>query len=393
MRQVLSLTVALLLSTTIFAQWTYNNSTTLPPLTDSYYPLVTDYVNGTFPVQAAAGTNYQISQHYETPWQAGSETPIPTLSAGESVKVKIAVPPGVVMGYMTITSNDWQTSAPFCGTINYDASGPNEVGQNGDFTQISNSGYQAFVYGSFSNQIPSDSAFYMYLVFKAANANFSITTIDITYKFKDGLDSLNLVNYNAWVTAGRPIPWTGVVCEQGILTAGSITGTQTICNNTDAAPFTSTESAVGNSGLTYQWQWSADNTTWYDYAGATNEELDLPALDYGVTSATAYNIRRKATDCSGEVFSNQIVLLVDVCSGINKIENNSIHIYPNPAVNQITINNIPNNAKNIKIIDITGETVISLSKQEVNQVIDISNLQNGVYFVKVGAQVQKLIKK
>jgi hypothetical protein len=47
----------------------------------------------------------------------------------------------------------------------------------------------------------------------------------------------------------------------------------------------------------------------------------------------------------------------------------------------------------IQILDITGKTILNVIANEAKQSIDISGLENGIYFVKVGSQTKKFIKK
>ncbi len=70
----------------------------------------------------------------------------------------------------------------------------------------------------------------------------------------------------------------------------------------------------------------------------------------------------------------------------------NLNIYPNPAHDYILITNNTSHKTNIEIIDITGKVYKSniLVRQSK---IDISNLESGIYFVKVGEQTQKLIVK
>lgn len=70
---------------------------------------------------------------------------------------------------------------------------------------------------------------------------------------------------------------------------------------------------------------------------------------------------------------------------ITDIEGPSITIYPNPAQNQITITGTENNLKNMVIYDIIGRDVMDLtkeiSKEKSMRLIDISNLNKGVYWI------------
>lgn len=86
----------------------------------------------------------------------------------------------------------------------------------------------------------------------------------------------------------------------------------------------------------------------------------------------------------------------------SSIENNEIdqqlHVYPNPANDQINIQ-CTNNMKSIEIIDIMGKSVKCLDNINGNNyTLNISNLANAIYFVKVvdnnnQVMVQKIIKK
>jgi hypothetical protein len=82
---------------------------------------------------------------------------------------------------------------------------------------------------------------------------------------------------------------------------------------------------------------------------------------------------------------------------INQLSANKISIYPNPANDKITIQNLDENTSNsIEIFDISGPVVINQTIQKDNS-IDVSNLASGLYIVKVsnssGALVSKLIKE
>ena len=253
------------------------------------------------------------------------------------------------------------------------------------------------------------------------------TTYSINYiwqKCVDG-DNTNLADYNWQSVANQtsedftiPSGWTGtnyvrraaisgcgiiytnistlnndiVTCTETI-TAGEISGSQTICDGEDPSIFTSITPATGNTDLAYQWQYSQDQISWLDAAGETNETWDLAAIDYGYTTQTDLYARRMATDCSGIVYSNTITMTVDVCASIDDMQETSFSIYPNPATNQLTVDNIQL-VENIKILDITGKVLIEhhCEQSEAISIIDINQLQNGVYFIKVGGQVKKFVK-
>lgn len=77
-----------------------------------------------------------------------------------------------------------------------------------------------------------------------------------------------------------------------------------------------------------------------------------------------------------------------------KSEGNQFKIYPNPATNFINFEN--REAKNIRIINISGQTVFQSMELNQNQ-IDISRLEKGIYFIQIELingerQMEKFVK-
>jgi len=87
----------------------------------------------------------------------------------------------------------------------------------------------------------------------------------------------------------------------------------------------------------------------------------------------------------------------DISTNIKKsTTNNSFSIYPNPANNQLTIDNGQLTIKNIQILDVTGKVVkqiVMSSELKTSTRIQIKDLEKGVYFVKLGNHTHKFIKQ
>jgi len=169
--------------------------------------------------------------------------------------------------------------------------------------------------------------------------------------------------------------------------AGQISNNQTVCPNEDPAPFISDIAGTGEGTITYQWQYSLDEITWYDIAGETNEVYDAPVLG-GTPPYTAYARRLNFDNCTTDT-SNTVHINVEVCTNINELSDNYFEIYPNPANTYLQVKSENLKGKNIEVLDITGKVI----KQVKSNKLDISDLQNGVYFIKIGTQVQKFIKE
>ena len=73
---------------------------------------------------------------------------------------------------------------------------------------------------------------------------------------------------------------------------------------------------------------------------------------------------------------------------------NTFSVYPNPANNYLQIVNTENNwGEVIWVLDITGKPVKQTKITSNKTIIQISDLENGIYFIKIGTQVKKFIKE
>ncbi len=68
---------------------------------------------------------------------------------------------------------------------------------------------------------------------------------------------------------------------------------------------------------------------------------------------------------------------------VNK--NNQFNVYPNPAQSNFVIEFNNETAGSIRIVDVNGKEVYNTSINSMNQTIDCSNLNNGLYFVQIEA--------
>ncbi|WP_421977255.1 DUF6443 domain-containing protein [Roseivirga seohaensis] len=91
-----------------------------------------------------------------------------------------------------------------------------------------------------------------------------------------------------------------------ILNAGSINGTQTICYDSSPSQLGSAASASGGNGsYAYQWQESANNSTWVNISGATTSVLNIGNL----TSSRWY--RRQVSSCGDTEVTTSVKVTVN----------------------------------------------------------------------------------
>ena len=94
-------------------------------------------------------------------------------------------------------------------------------------------------------------------------------------------------------------------------------------------------------------------------------------------------------DYSGNVATGTSTVTVDIVLGLEKEEDHSIKLYPNPASDRLKIeflNGLDFTIKSIEIIDIRGVLLNEIKEfKEVNNGIelDVRNLKNGSYFIRI----------
>lgn len=84
------------------------------------------------------------------------------------------------------------------------------------------------------------------------------------------------------------------------------------------------------------------------------------------------------------------VMFEKIVDGIEELSS-EIQIMPNPANDSFRISNLGKDEE-MSIYTMTGQKVMSETVTD-NQTVDISHLANGLYFVKIGSQNIKLMKR
>ncbi len=115
----------------------------------------------------------------------------------------------------------------------------------------------------------------------------------------------------------------------------------------------------------------------------TEYVLDLSAYD----GQNVYiGIQCVSNDASITMIDN---IDINTTTGVNELtETLKVNIYPNPASDIVTVANAENST--ITIVNLVGEVVRTIENASANQTIDMSNLSNGTYFVKVDQEVFKI---
>ena len=73
--------------------------------------------------------------------------------------------------------------------------------------------------------------------------------------------------------------------------------------------------------------------------------------------------------------------------GVEELDSNALFVYPNPVKNQFTVNT----SGDLGVFDLSGK-LVHATTVKVGDIVSVSNFNSGIYFVKVGALVQKIVK-
>lgn len=111
---------------------------------------------------------------------------------------------------------------------------------------------------------------------------------------------------------------------------------------------------------------------------SNNLVLTVTATDDGAPAATT--VRQYTL-----VFEPSVV-------GVNNNTNNKISVYPNPAKESISINNLNENSV-ITLTDVSGRVVKQINTMNKTQIIDTTMLNDGVYLINIQSKSQSLYTK
>jgi hypothetical protein len=219
----------------------------------------------------------------------------------------------------------------------------------------------------------------------------------LTWDFGDGTGPMYA--YNQVHTYMMPGSFTGTLTAK-YQPMADIAGTSVY---TDMATFTKSVAPAPSVSLT-----SSSNTICTSGSGGTavtltgspsggvysgpnvvGNQFTAPAAAGSYTATYSYT--DTATGCSN---ATNDVIVASICMGMVEFSGTElINVYPNPSANgHITIANLPANTE-VQIINMLGQSVYK-EKASGNLNADLSNLNNGSYFVKItsGNEKAKIVK-
>jgi PKD repeat protein len=156
-----------------------------------------------------------------------------------------------------------------------------------------------------------------------------------------------------------------------------------------ASGFTST-----NAQSTYTFTANYTNTgasyAWTFGDGGTSTQAN-PTHMYPGPGTYTVCLTVSQSGCSAN--SNSCVPVTIATTDVNRYANGKyIYMYPNPAQNSLTLT-CSSDIGNLIIFNAIGETVLQLNNAKSEEVINVSNFNSGIYFIKTTAGIQRFIKE
>jgi hypothetical protein len=88
-------------------------------------------------------------------------------------------------------------------------------------------------------------------------------------------------------------------------------------------------------------------------------------------------------DINGNSVTKDAVVTVNEATAINKPADAGINIYPNPTDGKVNISFTGKPAKRIRVVDMTGRTVLQKSNVDKKETLDLSEFNDGIYIFRI----------
>ena len=136
--------------------------------------------------------------------------------------------------------------------------------------------------------------------------------------------------------------------------------------------------------------WSITPSTGVKFVGGTSASSQNIRLVFSNGGLYTVNLKASAGILSDDTTSNDLIF---IGWGLNRQEfYKVVRFYPNPTNNIINIEGLNKNENNnIQIFDMQGKLVITKIFTE-KVMIDLSELNNGVYVINIGEVAQRIVK-
>ncbi len=226
--------------------------------------------------------------------------------------------------------------------------------------------------------------------FDAVNSNDFIKITATTYEFLGTNNPSTALNYtNSAIFATWPVSmgYSGSDVFAGSAAITTLTGTA-IGNIATNATGTGTLQLPGGLNFTNVLQVQLTTTLNLNLAGGatTATVVGRQYMYYhGSQKFPILTVNYNRASGAFSYFTVDILVNNMVLTGIKEtLLNNDFNIYPNPSNGSFTIKSLRNNSgSNIEVINLLGEIVYTENIYSENQTLDLNQLKNGIYALKI----------
>ena len=139
-----------------------------------------------------------------------------------------------------------------------------------------------------------------------------------------------------------------------------------------------------------------DADKWTPYEGNENLHPDGYAAIHAISADRLYILGGYSPSAAETLEPEVYVFDTTGISSVRALVNHEFRLYPNPAVNQITIQSNLNGPFKMEITSLNGHLIQTENMEGPTHQIDLSSFQKGVYFITIRSndfvRTRKIIK-
>jgi len=229
------------------------------------------------------------------------------------------------------------------------------------------------------------------LIYSALSANTNIATVSVNGNILT-VTEIATGTTSITVTADDGFWWTAE--DEFDLTINAIpTIANSITDKTENEGFRSSTIDLSNvftdvDGDVLNFSTVSENTN-IATVSVNGNILTVTEIATGTTSITV-----TADDGKGGTVDDEFLLTVSTTTSVRKLAKNGFKVYPIPSAGPITIENArPGKNTSLKIVNMTGKTVLQKELNHSKTMINLSKYRKGVYFISLIKGGEKVISK
>jgi PKD repeat protein len=138
-----------------------------------------------------------------------------------------------------------------------------------------------------------------------------------------------------------------------------------------------------------KWQWNITPNT-FSYLNGTGTTSKNPVVKFN--NKGKYSVRLTASNKGGtDVSFKPQYITVDFALGVESVTENLLKLYPNPVTDFLKVENARVGDR-IELYDVNGRLVLQSKVEATQTELQLQAISKGIYFLKVGTVVSKILK-